>query len=72
MSKIIIDIRDDIDPTAALLYVGHVIHQGRISKNNTKYCWITVFHDGVQVIARDNRKSDSFVVLKDKSRQHVN
>lgn len=71
MSRIIIDIRDDIDPAAALLYVGNVIHQGKISKDDTQYCWLTTFHDGNQVITRDNRKSDCFVVCKDKSNQHI-
>jgi hypothetical protein len=71
MSRIIIDVRDDIDPGVALLRVGNVIHQGKISKDNTEYCWLTTFHDGTQVITRDNRKSNCFVVCKDKSRQHV-
>lgn len=71
MSRIIIDVRDDIDPAAALLYVGHVIHQGRISKDNTKYCWLTTFHDGVVVTVRDERKSDCFVVYKSKKNQNV-
>jgi len=71
MSRIIIDVRDDIDPAVALLRVGNVIHQGKISKDNTQYCWLTTFHDGTQVITRDNRKSDSFVVCKDKSKKHI-
>ena len=71
MSRIIIDVRDDIDPAAALMYVGNVIHQGRISKDDTKYCWLTTFHDGVTVAVRDYRKSDCFVVYKSKKDQHV-
>ena len=71
MSRIIIDIRDNIDPAVALLRVGNVIHQGKISKDDTQYCWLTTFHDGTVVITRDNRKSDCFVVCKDKSKQHV-
>lgn len=68
MSKIIIDVRDDIDPAAALLYVGNVISQGRISKDNTKYCWLTTFHDGVTVVVRDYRKNDCFVVYQSKKK----
>ena len=68
MSRIIIDVRDDIDPAAALLYVGNVISQGRISKDDTKYCWLTTFHDGVMVVVRDERKSDCFVVYKSKKK----
>ena len=71
MSRIIIEVRDDIDPAAALLYVGNVIHNGRISKNNTKYCWLTTFHDNVTVVVRDERKNDCFVVYKTKKNQHV-
>jgi len=68
MSRIIIDVRDDIDPAAALMYVGNVIHQGRISKNDTKYCWLTTFQDGVTVVVRDYRKSDCFVVYQSKKK----
>jgi hypothetical protein len=68
MSRIIIDVRDDIDPAAALLYVGNVISQGRISKDDTKYCWLTTFHDGVMVVVRDERKSDCFVVYQSKKK----
>jgi len=71
MSRIIIDVRDDIDPAVALLHVGNVIHQGKISKDNTQYCWLTTFYDGTQVITRDYRKSDCFVVCKDKSKKHI-
>jgi len=71
MSRIIIDVRDDIDPAAALLYVGNVISQGRISKDDTKYCWLTTFHDGVTVFVRDYRKSDCFVVYQSKKDQYI-
>jgi hypothetical protein len=71
MSRIIIDVRDDIDPAAALLYVGNVISQGRISKDDTKYCWLTTFHDGVTVVVRDERKSDCFVVYQSKKDQYI-
>jgi hypothetical protein len=68
MSRIIIDVRDDIDPAAALLYVGNVISLGRISKDNTQYCYITTFEDGVVVAVRDERKSDCFVVYQSKKK----
>jgi len=72
MSRIIIDVRDDIEPLAALVYISKVISSGRISKDDTKYCWLTAFHDGVTVVTRDNRKDDCFVIYKSKKDHHIN
>lgn len=62
--KITIDIRDNIDELTAVERVRDVISKGRISKNNTLYCYETVWEDGVCVHVRDYRKSDCFVVYK--------
>jgi len=68
--KIHIDIRDDIDAVTATKLVHDVILNGRVSRNNTMYCYLTVFHTtyygDVHVVTRDYRKSDCFVVYKAK------
>jgi len=68
MSRIIIDIRDDIDPEVALRRIAHVIAGGRISKNNTLYCYGTTWEDGICVHTRDYRKNDCFVVYTSKKK----
>lgn len=69
--KIKIEIRDNIPDEIAIELVGVVIRQGRISKGKDKmyYCWATKMSYGDEdytVYVRDNRKSDCFVVTKDK------
>lgn len=70
MSKIEIDIRDDISPSIAFMCVEQVIAGGKISEgeNGKKYyCWLTTFNtsDGeVTVATRQYRKNDCFVVYK--------
>lgn len=70
MSKIEIDIRDDISPSIALMCVEQVVAGGKISEgeNGKKYyCWLTTFNtsDGeVAVATRQYRKNDCFVVYK--------
>lgn len=66
--KIHIDIRDNIDPEDAIRRVTNVIAEGRISKNNTMYCYLTTWKDGIAVSTRDYRKSDCFVVWKQKTK----
>jgi hypothetical protein len=65
--KIHIDIRDDINPEDAVRRVAHVISEGRISKNNTMYYFLTIWKDGVAVFTNEYRKSDCFVVWKKKN-----
>jgi hypothetical protein len=66
--RIIIEIRDGIDPVDALQRVRAVINEGRVSKNGTMYCYGTTFTDGTKVHTRDYRKNDCFVVYKQKSK----
>jgi hypothetical protein len=66
--KIHIDVRDDIDPEDAVRRVAIVISGGRVSKNNTMYCGLTSWKDGVMVSINEYRKSDCFVVWKDKNK----
>jgi len=68
--KIHIDIRDDIDPEVAVRRVANVISDDRISRNNTLYCYLTTWTDGICVSVRDYRKSDCFVVWKDKNKEN--
>ena len=63
-NKFIIEVRDGIDPNEALDRVGHVISEGRVSKNNTLFCYHTSWSDGINVTTRDYRKNDCFVVYK--------
>lgn len=65
--KIHIDIRDDIDPIDALTRVKHVISGGRISgMQNQYYCYMTCWSDGINVSINLYRKSDCFVVWRNK------
>ena len=66
MPKIYIDIRDGIDPEDAVRRVAHVIEEGRVFKNNTMYCFLTTWKDGIAVSTREYRKNDCFVVWKHK------
>lgn len=66
MGKVYIDIRDGIDHATAVDRVARVMSKGRISDNNTKYCYVTTWEDGILVYTRERRKSDCFVVLMDK------
>lgn len=64
MSRIIINIEDNIPQSQALQYVWNVISQGRISEEGKSYCFVTKFQDGTVVLA-DKKKADIFYVRKD-------
>lgn len=70
-----IEIRDNIPDEVAIELVRIVILQGRISKHNDRlyYCWATTIidHDGNEyvVYTRENRKTDCFVVTKNKMKK---
>lgn len=67
MSRVIIDIKDSISPSTALLLVERVIREGRISNNGKNYCYATSFQigeDNIIVAISPYRKSDCFVVHK--------
>ena len=72
MEKIHIEIRDDIKPSIAVQCVKQVIDMGMIShdsKGGEHYCWATRFaatEGNIIVSVRPYRKSDCFVVYKDK------
>ena len=67
-----IEIRDNIPDEIAIELVGVVIRQGRISKKKDKmyYCWVTkITYQGEEntVYVRDNRKTDCFVVTRNRT-----
>lgn len=67
MSRIIIDIKDGISPSTALLLVERVIREGRVSNYGKSYCYVTSFQvgeDNIIVAINPYRKSDCFVVHK--------
>ena len=61
MEKIIIENRTGLPIEGVLFMVAKVISMGRISNNNTQYCYHTSFADGVGVTTFKNKKSDRFV-----------
>ena len=68
--KIHITVCDDIPLERAVGYVRDVIKRGRISKNNTMFCYLTLIHDRetnqrIAVQTMDYRKSDCFRVYLD-------
>ncbi len=72
MSKFIIDIRDDIGDYEAISALLDVIASGRISKNDTMYCYHTEFHNGIHVSAMEKKKgskSERFVIHLNKPKQ---
>ena len=68
MTKLYIDIRDNINPEDAIRRVAHVVGNGKISKNNTMYCFLTTWTDGIAVSTREYRKNDCFIVWKHKDK----
>ena len=80
MSKIQIEIRDDIPDAIAVECVMHVVRHGRVSEGEhgkKYYCWATVLDTPVGkviVATRQYRKNDCFVVykMKDNEERRVN
>lgn len=67
--KIHIEIRDGIEPSFALSCINTVIRGGRISGKGKYYCYATMFatpNGNIMVYTRENRKSDCFIVEKEK------
>lgn len=69
MARIHIDVRDDIPFVTALECVRRVVAEGRVSNHGKMFCYGMSFltEDGVVwVQTREYRKSDCFMVYKDK------
>lgn len=68
MSRIHIEVRDDISYVTALECVRRVVAEGRVSNGGKMFCYAASFftEDGVVwVQTREYRKSDCFLVYKD-------
>lgn len=66
MSKIIIHNKSNLSDTNAINYAWKVVLGGRISGDNDRYCYCSVFArdngDKIAVYAKKNKASDTFVV----------
>ena len=72
MSKFIIDIRDDIGDYEAVSALLEVMAVGRISKNDTMYCYHTEMYNGIHVSAMEKKKyakSERFIIHLNKPKQ---
>lgn len=65
--KIYIHIWDDTPENVALERVTEVVKCGKISKNNTMYCFLTHYHDDICVQSVEYRKNLVFRVFKHKN-----
>ena len=65
MNKLILRFEDDVSEQEALDSVKDVIALGRISHNDTQYCYHTSFKDGIEVSAfKPSGTTDTFVIYK--------
>ena len=65
MSRIIINIQDETPANEVLVAIQNIIGEGRISKNNTKYCLGSIFSNKdreIHVYVNPYSKSDVFNV----------
>ena len=70
MSKFIIDIRDNIGDYEAIDCLMSVLAAGRISNEETLYCYHTEFHNGIHVSVMEKRKgsnTDKFIIHLNKN-----
>ena len=68
MGRIIINHSNDITPYDATLYVNAVIEMGRVSKDNTSFCFCTRFKDDVVALADTTKAgTDKFYVYKEQN-----
>ena len=71
MSRITINIQDQTPVNEILVAIQNVVGEGRISNDNTKYCFVSVFRNSVRdihIYVKPYSKSDVFNVwsrLKD-------
>lgn len=65
MSRIIINIQDETPIDEVLVAIQNIIGEGRISKNNTKYCLGSIYGNKdreIHVYANQYSRSDVFNV----------
>ena len=65
MNKLIIDNQTELSLSETLWYVGHVLDGGMISNDGKQHCYLSVFHDGVEVITMLNKKSERFIIKRE-------
>ena len=65
IEKIIIKNETDLAMRNALFHVLAVMDEGRISDGGKSFCHVTSFKDGVHVVVRRNKASDTFIVWKE-------
>jgi hypothetical protein len=65
--RIIIENRTKMPIDDAMVYVMHVISQGRVSESKLgkQYCYVTTWKDGTIVYSEKNKASDRFVVSQE-------
>lgn len=64
MKSIKIKFPDEMSEQDALLYLQATIRKGRISKNNTSFCYATQFANGVVIQADRIKDVDVFTISK--------
>lgn len=64
MKQVLIKFPDDITDETAINCVKAVIHQGKISKNRTLYCYVTEFSDGIRVSTSNTAKYPTFTIWR--------
>ena len=63
MSKIIINNRSSHDIADVIRAVAAVISAGRVSDDGQCYCYVTTFSNGLEISAKRNKDSDTFICL---------
>ena len=72
MAKFIIENQSSASDVSALGLVMEVVSDGKISKDCTQYCYVTVFTTNTgdfAVYADKNKKSFKFIILDGKRRE---
>lgn len=69
MKQILIKFPDDMSDMDALNYVRNVVKMGKVSKNNTLYCYWTQFVDNTCVSVNDRAKHPTFRIWRRKGEQ---
>ncbi len=66
MRRININIKeDDVSDEQAISLVSSVINLGKISADGEKYCYVTVFDDGITVLAERTRAgNETFTITR--------
>lgn len=66
-NKLIIDNKTDLSEKESLELVYEVVKMGKISKNNTMFCYgSTIFKNGIEygIWSNKNRRSDKFTITR--------